>query len=74
MTKPIKKGDMVMLVLIGFGAVTREGPMPVLRVDKRGIWVSNGSGNDPYGPYDPRTLTARDGVPGFTAKIERAHP
>ena len=49
-----KKGDEVRLALSIMGIVTETREI-VLRVDKRGVWLDNGPGNDPSGPYDPVT-------------------
>jgi hypothetical protein len=49
-----QKGDKVKLILSIAGIVTEDEGI-VLRVDKKGVWLDNGAGNDPDGPYDART-------------------
>lgn len=50
-----RKGQAVTLELLGPGALRSEESATVLRVDKRGVWLDNGPGNDPTGPFDPKT-------------------
>lgn len=47
-----KKGMKVDKYLSGAGVTTSE-KATVLRVDKKGVWLNNGSGNDPSGPFCP---------------------
>ena len=45
-----KKGDKVM-VYVHYIVVIPSGIKTVLRVDKHGVWLDNGYGNDPSGPF-----------------------
>lgn len=63
-----KKNQNVWLYLVGGGIETREAGV-VLRVDKRGVWLDNGRGNDPSGPFDPKTGKAAPLMPGWTRRI-----
>lgn len=68
MSKKLKKGQVVTVALSGAGVVTRE-QRTILKVDKHGIWLDNGSGNDPTGPFDLATLRM-SGAFGFSQRIE----
>jgi hypothetical protein len=70
MTK-FKKGGKVNIVLSGAGSVTREEGS-VLKITKKGVWLDNGAGNDPSGPFDPTTGSDLSDcwVPGFSRHIE----
>lgn len=72
MTGKFQKGMPVVQLLTGFGD-TSEEESSVLKIDKKGVWLDNGAGNDPSGPFDPdsgRYLGAR--IAGFSSKIEPA--
>jgi hypothetical protein len=65
-----KKGQKVTTVLTGGGQITRESGV-VLRVNKQGVFLDNGPGNDPSGPFDPLTGLYRDQwLPGWCYYIE----
>ena len=49
-----KKGEKVNLYVSIGGIVTTE-KAKVLKIDKKGVWLDNGVGNDPSGPFDPNT-------------------
>lgn len=71
-TSTFKKGQKVSKALTGAGFTTRDDGV-VLKVDKKGVWLDNGSGNDPSGPFD--AITGRylgASVPGFSQVIEAA--
>ena len=53
MTKFVK-GMPVMREMHGAGCVTTSDAI-VGEVDDRGVWLDNGPGNDPSGPFNPRT-------------------
>lgn len=65
-----RKGDRVILELHGAGVVTTEDDHTVLHVRKGEVWLDNGPGNDPTGPF------SRDGnyldyqMPGFSMRIK----
>jgi len=41
----------------------------VLRVDDQGVWLDNGSGNDPSGPFDSMTGELIGGeIPGLSIR------
>lgn len=50
MKEKFNKGDTVQ-VYVHFVMVTPGEIKKVLRVDKRGVWLDNGYGNDPSGPF-----------------------
>lgn len=52
--KKFKKGDKVIRYLNLAGFTTNEEET-VLKVTKKGIWLDNGVGNDPSGPFDLKT-------------------
>jgi hypothetical protein len=60
-----KKGMRVRAILHGAGVVTEEERI-VLRVDRDGVWLDNGVGNDPSGPFIDGK---RQGVFGFWEEI-----
>jgi hypothetical protein len=46
-----RKGQAVKLEVHAAGLVTTEDAV-VLRVDRKGVWLDNGPGNDPSGLFD----------------------
>lgn len=50
-----KVGDKVITYLDGAGYTTKEKARKIIAIDERGVWLDNGSGNDPSGPFDPET-------------------
>jgi hypothetical protein len=60
-----KKGMRVRAILHGAGVVTEEECI-VLRVDRDGVWLDNGVGNDPSGPFIDGKM---QGVFGFWEEI-----
>ena len=60
-----KKGDIVRCILHGAGVDTEE-KREIERVDKSGVWLSNGYGNRPSGPF---VNGKREGVYGFWDEI-----
>lgn len=66
-----KKGQKVTKYLAGAGYVTGEDA-EVLRVDRRGVWLDNGPGNDPSGPFNPKTGNGESFMPGWRVYIEAA--
>lgn len=65
MKKRFKKGLLVTISVHAGGVVTEETGT-VLMVNKQGVWLDNGYGNDPSGPYDPVTGVKDFG--GFVGK------
>jgi len=63
-----KKGQAVIRELHGGGMVSQEEEV-VLRVDKDGVWLDNGPGNDPDGPFDSKTGWHSESVFGFRQRI-----
>lgn len=65
-----KKGDRVKIVNNIYGIITEEDGI-VLKVNKRGVWLDNGVGNDPTGPFDRFTGQWEDNgvIPGASMKI-----
>jgi len=61
-----KKGMKVVKILHGGGLVS-YGEGIVLRVDKYGVWLDNGGGNDPSGPFVNGIM---QGVFGFWEEIK----
>lgn len=49
-----RKGQKVDKCLTGAGFTTKEDAK-VLKVNKKGVWLDNGPGNDPSGPFDAQT-------------------
>lgn len=65
-----RKGQPVIKYLSGAGYTTEEDAV-VLKVDKRGVWLDNGPGNDPSGPFDPKTGNALENLmAGWRTYIE----
>lgn len=64
-----KKGQAVIRYLTGAGVTTKEDAV-VSKVTKAGVWLDNGSGNDPSGPFDPITGRSEPGAFGFSSRIE----
>ena len=60
-----KKGMKVVKILHGAGLVSKEAGV-VLKVDKSGVWLDNGGGNDPSGPFINGRM---NGVFGFWEEI-----
>lgn len=47
------KGEQVTISVHAAGIVTNECEIKtILKVDDAGVWIDNGSGNSPSGPYD----------------------
>lgn len=68
MKKPwLKKGDVVLVQLHCAGLVTQETRF-VFRSTKKGVWLDNGSGNDPSGPFVNRILANDFGKQVIVAK------
>lgn len=38
-----------------YAGLTTEETFSILRIDKKGVWLDNGDGNDPSGPFNPTT-------------------
>lgn len=71
---PFTKGQAVTKSLTGAGFTTTE-KAKVLKVDKKGVWLDNGSGNDPSGPFDAHTgLYLGASMAGWTSRIAPAAP
>ena len=66
-----RKGQAVTLELHGAGHVTKE-ESTVKYVRKGEVWLDNGPGNDPTGPFDQGGNYLEYSMPGFTLKIRRA--
>lgn len=66
----VREGDIVFLQVCVMGITTEEERI-VLRVDDDGIWLDNGPGNDPSGPYDTETGEWADNhvIPGASQRI-----
>lgn len=65
----IKKGMRVCAILRGAGTETAE-IVTVLRVSKGQVWLDNGAGNDPSGPFDAKTGYQVEQSPfGFSRRI-----
>ncbi len=60
-----KKNMQVRCVLHGAGVATEE-VRTVEKVDKQGVWLSNGYGNDPSGPF---VKGRKEGCFGFWEEI-----
>ena len=60
-----KKGMKVIRILHGAG-VTSKGKGVIERVDEDGVWLSNGIGNDPSGPF---VNGRKEGIFGFWEEI-----
>lgn len=54
MKNKFKKGQKVLSKFYLAGVVSEE-TFTVLKVDKKGVWLDNGLGNRPTGPFDPIT-------------------
>ena len=64
-----KKGQQVVQYLSGAGYVTEE-ICTVLEVTKGEVWLDNGDGNDPTGPFDATTGEYTEFcIPGFSKRI-----
>ena len=64
-----KKGDEVMIAVNIAGIKTYEDSV-VLKVTKKGVFLDNGAGNDPSGPYNPVTGLLEDSYFG-SQKIQK---
>lgn len=53
--KKFRKGQKVLRKLVGVCGTYVESKAKVSRVDKRGVWLSNGRGKKSSGPFHPRT-------------------
>lgn len=74
MSKTFKKGDEVSQLLAGYGETTTE-QCTVLRTDKKGVWLDNGPGNNPTGPFDATSgKYLGPSVPGFSMSIQAPAP
>ena len=62
----LKKGMKVTVRLHGAGQVT-EHEAVVAKVNKKGVWLDNGQGNDPNGPF---VDGKKEGVFGFWEEIK----
>ena len=70
MTIPkFKEGQEVEVVLTGGGFVTSEFKT-VLKVNDKGVFLDNGNGNDPDGPFDPVSGFKESYLPGWTTHIK----
>jgi len=49
-----KKNQKVKLS-VRVGGIVTSSNAKVLKVNKEGVWLDNGVGNDPSGPFDPIT-------------------
>lgn len=47
-------GDKVSIKVVGAGFTTYEEG-DILSLNDEGVWLDNGPGNDPSGPYNPKT-------------------
>lgn len=63
-----KKGQPVVLETHGAGYVTEE-ESTVLHVRKGEVWLDNGPGNDPTGPFDQDGRYRGDTVFGFSFRL-----
>ncbi len=63
--KKFKKGMKVRCVLHGAGVVSEEERI-IEFIDKSGVWLSNGCGNRPSGPF---VNGRKEGVYGFWEEI-----
>lgn len=73
MSTRFTKGQKVKHCLSGAGFTTDE-PGVVLKVTKKGVWLDNGPGNDPSGPFDPVTGKMEELMPGWLAFIKEESP
>ena len=57
-----KKGTLVTTEMRGPGALRSKEPgtRKVLKVNSKGVFVDNGPGNDPSGPFDSQTGLSGD--------------
>ncbi len=60
-----KEGALVTRILHGAGHTSKESAT-VLRVDSQGVWLDNGMGNKPDGPF---VAGIKKGVFGFWEEI-----
>jgi hypothetical protein len=65
-----KRGMAVKRMLCGPGPLQSTEPGKVLRIDKRGVWLDNGEGNRPSGPFNPVTGWHPDDVFGTRQRID----
>lgn len=65
MKENFKKGMKVTRVLHGAGNISKESAV-ILKVNKQGVWLDNGKGNDPSGPF---VNGRKEGVFGFWEEI-----
>ena len=67
--KLFEKGQEVIVLLHGAGVTTSEA-QTILEIKDGEIWLDNGFGNDPTGPFDAKT-GKRTGymMPGFSQRI-----
>ena len=67
-------GKRVTVVSNVMGIETEEH-CTVSEIDARGVWLDNGPGNDPSGPFDPVSGEWEDNnvIPGSTMTIVCAH-
>ena len=66
-----EEGQEVNLALTGAGYTTRE-VYTILEIKKGKVWLDNGSGNRPTGPFNAETGAYEEyTVPGFSQMIEK---
>lgn len=69
-----KKGQTVWIALSGAGTISYE-EREIGTIRKNGVWLDNGIGNDPTGPFNPETgRYLGDTVFGFSMKILTEKP
>jgi hypothetical protein len=68
-TGKFRKGHSIILELHGAGVVTEE-ESTVLHIRKGKVWLDNGPGNDPTGPFGPDGRYEEFSMPGFTMRIK----
>lgn len=64
-----KKGMAVRRCLIGPGSLMSEEPAKILSIKKDGVWLDNGRGNSPSGPFDLLTGWHKESVYGTRQRI-----
>jgi hypothetical protein len=65
-----RKGDKVWQRVHVAGLVTQE-EAEVLKVDEAGVWLDNGQGNDPDGPFVDGKLTFHSDWLGYQTIVPR---
>ena len=70
MMNKFRKGQEVNLALTGAGFTTRE-VYTILEIKSGKVWLDNGFGNDPTGPFNAETGRYEElTMPGFSQRIE----